>query len=1079
MNADTPEPLEESFASWLVAYDEALVAGSPSPDLSGVLAPPELRPRLERGMACLQLLEEVWPRRPAVDPHATPLEKQPTAVTAPTRLGRFTIRREIGRGGYGVVFLAYDPPLGREVALKVPRADVLETAELRQRFYHEARAAAGLDHPNLVPVYDAGEDNGVCYIASPYCPGITLGQWLRLQNEPIPCADAARLVCTLAEAVQHAHSRGIIHRDLKPANVVLQTKGSAEVTLDFPKITDFGLAKLLSESVAQTRSGDIVGTPAYMAPEQAEGKIHAVGTAADVYALGALLYEVLTGRPPFQAQTVLAMLEQVRMQEPVPPRRLRPQLSRDLETICLKCLQKEPARRYAGAHALADDLRRFLAGEPVQARPVGGVERLGRWCRRKPALAGLSAALAAAVVVGFVLVAWQWWRAEVNAREAHDQRGLAEAQRQKAHQAVNDYFAQVSENKLLGKPGLQPLRKELLETALRYYQEFLQERGDDPAMRAETAATYVKVATVYDHTGSKNAAKQAYREALALYGGLADADAAEPRWRRQRGRVCIQLGALHSETGEPEEAADYLGQALALLERLVADHPDATEFQGDLTRAHFTLSQMHDRLGRRAEALAGLQRAHAVQEQIARARPGDRGFQMELADTENSLGTAYLNTKDMTRARHWFQEAQARYRRLVQEQPTADSYQHSLATACANLGGVARETGRLDEAIRSYLEARDLWERLVHENPTVTDYLWNLAQAYYRLALYHRDSGKRTEAVRLHKEARPLFEKLIRLNPTVPEYQYYLASTYLDVGHIQSMTPDHAEALPAFRQACARFEELVRAHPGVPSYRLALSSSTHNLGNELWKRRQKDEALRAFERCLDVTRNLAEADRGNRRYQNNLVWILRKLGSFHDDEDRPAESTGFYRQAIAVCDQLVRDCPEVPDYERLLATCHESLGDRQRKDGELDQAEGSQRRALAIREKFLRSHPGLADVHKEAAQSYSSLGWLRRECSRPAEALPLYERACELFDEALRLNPGDLRTESGAATAWDGRGLALARLGRYGEALAAHCRAIDGQRAVRDKAPDQPEYQKKLTDHYRHLLRLCRDLGRL
>jgi serine/threonine protein kinase len=321
----------------------------------------------------------------------------------PARLGRFAIRQELGRGGYGIVYLAYDPQLRRDVALKVPRAHLLDTDELRARFYHEARAAAALDHPNLVPIYEAGAEGGVCYIASAYCPGVSLAAWLKEHREPVPERDAAALVAALADAVQHAHSRGILHRDLKPANILLQkseiqkpkseansknqdpkfkTSSTAvsdlrlsefEFISDFgfrisdfvPKITDFGLAKRLADATGQTQSGDIVGTPAYMAPEQAEGRIKDIGTAADVYALGAVLYEVLAGRPPFQGETVLLMLEQVRTQEPPPLRRLRPKLPRDLETICLKCLQKDPARRYGSAAALADDLRRFLAGEPV------------------------------------------------------------------------------------------------------------------------------------------------------------------------------------------------------------------------------------------------------------------------------------------------------------------------------------------------------------------------------------------------------------------------------------------------------------------------------------------------------------------------------------------------------------------------------------------------------------------------------------------------------------------------------------------------------------------------------------------
>src|SRR5262245_44295584 len=409
MNPEHDPVPEEQLIAWLADYDAARGQASslPVPDTSA-----EGQPQLERHRACIALLRQLWPA-PADAEAAPPGPAAPAdAGAALPHLGRFEVRRELGRGGYGLVFLAYDRELDREVALKIPRPDVLVTPELRGRFQIEARAAAGLDQPNVVPVYEAGALGPVCFIASAYCPGETLAAWLRQRTQPVPFATAAALVAALADAVQHAHSRGVLHRDLKPTNVILSPANAAGSGLDFiPKVTDFGLAKLLEDGPeVPTQSGAVVGTPAYMAPEQAAGQTRAISTAADVYALGVILYEVLTGRPPFQAATALQTLRLVESAEPLPPGRLRPKLPRDLETICLKCLQKDPGRRYASAHALAEDLRRFLAREPVQARPVGGLERLWRWCRRKPALAGVTAALLLALVLGVAGILWQWQR---------------------------------------------------------------------------------------------------------------------------------------------------------------------------------------------------------------------------------------------------------------------------------------------------------------------------------------------------------------------------------------------------------------------------------------------------------------------------------------------------------------------------------------------------------------------------------------------------------------------------------------------------------------------------------------------
>jgi WD40 repeat protein/serine/threonine protein kinase len=466
----TPEPtppLEEQCAALLAACDDALAVGAATDPAD---APDAVRPRLQRGLACLRLLEQFWPRRPAEAPADGP----------PAELDRFRIVRELGRGGFGIVYLAHDPLLGRDVALKVPRTNALLDPEARGRFLREARAAAALDHPNVVPVHEAGEAGPVCYLVSAYCPGTSLAAWLKSQPALIPERTAAALVATLAEAVQHAHARGVVHRDLKPANVLLHNKSeirnskfetnsnpeirkkpetanpgpggegprlgignSGFIVSNFgfrisdfePKITDFGLAKVLGDptEAAGTQSGAIVGTPCYMAPEQAAGKARTVGPLADIYALGAILYELLTGRPPFQGETVLETLLQVQSAEPVPPSRLRPRLRRDLETVCLKCLEKDPARRYASAAALADDLRRFLEGRPVLARPVSALQRAWRWCRRNPLPAALAGAVAVSLLAG-TAVAW-FFAVQADAR-ARDALGAEEKARQQAAAAL-------------------------------------------------------------------------------------------------------------------------------------------------------------------------------------------------------------------------------------------------------------------------------------------------------------------------------------------------------------------------------------------------------------------------------------------------------------------------------------------------------------------------------------------------------------------------------------------------------------------------------------------------------------------
>jgi WD40 repeat protein len=327
----------------------------------------------------------------------------------------YEILAELGRGGMGVVYQARQVRLNRLVALKMILAGGHAGQADLSRFVTEAQAIARLQHPNIVQIHEVGEHGGLPFFSLEFCPGGSLDK--KLGGTPLAPREAAVLVETLARAIQTAHQKGIVHRDLKPANVLLAEDGQ-------PKVTDFGLAKKLDEA-GQTQTGAILGTPSYMAPEQAGGMGKEVGPACDVYALGAILYELLTGRPPFKAATPLDTLMQVLSEEPVAPRQLQSQTPRDLETITLKCLHKEPGKRYASAADLAEDLRRFAAGEPIRARPVGSAERLWRWCRRNPLLAGGAAATVLALAVITILAILVAAAEKENARK--DQQRLREA----------------------------------------------------------------------------------------------------------------------------------------------------------------------------------------------------------------------------------------------------------------------------------------------------------------------------------------------------------------------------------------------------------------------------------------------------------------------------------------------------------------------------------------------------------------------------------------------------------------------------------------------------------------------------
>jgi WD40 repeat protein/serine/threonine protein kinase len=327
-------------------------------------------------------------------------------------LSEYELLGEIARGGMGVVYKARHRKLNRVVALKVHRAGPLASADEAQRLQVEAEAAAKLDHPHIVPIYEVGQMGGLPYISMAFVEGRSLAK--HVAEQPLAPREAAGLMRQVADAVAYAHSQGVIHRDLKPSNILLDPAGQ-------PRVTDFGLAKRADADSSLTQAGQVMGTPSYMPPEQAEGKNEQVGPLSDVYSLGATLYCLVTGRPPFQSASVVETLKQVVEQEPAAPRFLNPSVDRDLDTICLKCLQKRPEKRYSSATALTEDLQRYLDKRPIHARPVGQIEKLDRWCRRNPYIAVLLAGIVGVFLLAFAAVSWSYFQAE-KARKVAEQR---------------------------------------------------------------------------------------------------------------------------------------------------------------------------------------------------------------------------------------------------------------------------------------------------------------------------------------------------------------------------------------------------------------------------------------------------------------------------------------------------------------------------------------------------------------------------------------------------------------------------------------------------------------------------------
>jgi tetratricopeptide (TPR) repeat protein len=777
----------------------------------------------------------------------------------------------LGRGGMGIVYRARDVRLGRIVALKMLAEARYATRERVERFLDEARAVARLRHPHIVAIHAMGEHEGRPYLSLEYLDGGSLAD--RLAAGPMAPRPAAELVETVARAIDAAHRAGVVHRDLKPANVLLTADG-------VPKVSDFGLAKLLDSDAARTCSGQVIGTPSYMAPEQAEGHSARVGPAADVYALGAILYQALTGRPPFLGDSALETIKLVATSEAVPPTRLRPGVPRDLETITLKCLEKAPLGRYPSAAALAEDLRRFLDGRAIQARSVGAAGRLWRWARRNWTLAAVSAVLAALCVLGTPAFLALWlaaradrYRADAararavaaldDAEQAHRQadaeRRRAEAARDRALSTVGKILGTESGDLMLEEA--RPYRQLLTAEGLREAQALVRALDDDPQAEVHVVHGHLALAQLQLDAGRIREAAETGRKALAL------AEALDARRHSERSRSLVAL-ALHRLAAMPGPAADARALArrsIDVLEAIDAERPDRALIDAHLIGLnYYNIGHTWFVEGNRPEAAAAFEAAIRVGE--AAVRRGDRGRATRL---DLARGLVYLCRVRIASGR--FEEAVGPGRRAI------DIYRPLLAEepadyACAELLFLAQEElsyayegpRRWGEAIawheaaRATLKAEALRYRGVVSRMAAI--LRGLAMVDFNLAqAYATDPARYDGPYRaVYAEAYDICDKLEIVEPLPDDLQTILMyALYQKAG---SRVEDGLAPDPALLERAERVcGELCARQPGNAAFRGMRIAIGLDRADELDSLGRPAEARDCRERALAGARGDAAA----------------------------------------------------------------------------------------------------------------------------------------------------------------------------------------------------------------------------
>jgi serine/threonine protein kinase/tetratricopeptide (TPR) repeat protein len=1160
MTADTLAPPEE--LSGAVESTERLQQltnpPNPIPESSGTLLDAHLIS--EQSGRITEPAPPVIPRVTA--PAAAPLSPSaPSTIARPAAIKTgampalklpnvdgYEILRELGRGGMGVVYEARQKGLNRIVALKMVLAAGRASADEVARFRAEAEAVAHLHHPNIVQVYDTGTHQGMPYFSLEFCPGGTLSD--RTSGKPLAPRLAARIVRDLAHAVHYAHQRLILHRDLKPANVLLATpdattlerlvksserktrkidptsrlkadqdkttvpaaaahraggpppsRDRVDVDLEHcvPKITDFGLAKRLEGDAGKTRDGSVMGTPSYMAPEQAQGKVRELGPPADVYALGAILYDLLTGSPPFHGDTVMDTLNQVINAEPVAVRRKHAHVPVDLDTICLKCLEKDPAKRYASADALAEDLRRFLDQEPILARPTPWWERTAKWARRRPARA-LAAAGAVAAAVAFCIGGYVWARQEADraATEASlrevavTEKNEADSQRERAEQlktlaeehflkacaAVNALLAQVGHVRLAHEPHMEQIRRELLQKAAMFYEGFLRERGDDPHLRWQTARTQKNLGDIQEMLGNLDQAEQRYRTAVTMFVELRDSAPDDVRIKRDLAATQNNLGLLLDEMTRPAEAERALSAARDL-RRSLLEQSNSDESRSDLAATDHAFGLLLERRGDLAGAEAAFTAALEQQQKITYTTD-DQGIKAwrELARINNSLGRvaeAGHRTKDADRH---FGDAKAILVRVAADAPKTPEVLQELGQTYVNLGRLHRDTDPA-AAEKDYMEAVQVADRLVEDFPATPAYRQDLAAALNNLGVLLLATGRSAEADKAFSRALSLKERLAAEIHWVADYRRDFGAGLNNRG-IQLKTHGRgADADKVFNRAVNVLTDLVQEHGDVPAYQRELAGTLVNRALVAQSDGKLSEAEALLRRALTIQQKLAgRADalpelRGEQHRTRIALGTLYQLVA----AARPAEQSretlaraeSEYRAAIEGYKDLAGRYPKEPDFQYQQALAASALASLLSGRKQTAEAKANWDQAAGLLQALAVQHPDVPGYAVDLGRSLNNQGLHSAMSSDLKDASEIWTRAAAALTETVRLHPKEEAAREELAKVSNNQAILALSANRLDDATALYRQAVAALDELPADVPRPADYRYALMNANRNL----------
>jgi serine/threonine-protein kinase len=874
---------------------------------------------------------------------------------------RYRPVRPHAQGGIGLVWLAQDCQLQREVALKVIQPQFSKRQDQRARFLLEAEITGKLEHPGIVPVYSLGRDaEGRPYYAMRFIRGESLSAAIRrfhgepgrtsagsrrkarrANSTPLAFRELLRRFIDVCNAIDYAHSRGVLHRDLKPSNIMLGSYGETLVvdwglakvvgSGDIPPVeagpggrVESSLAPSMTASSGETAPGTTLGTPAYMSPEQASGLADQIGPASDVYGLGATLYELLTGQVAFSGGKMGELIDRVQRGDFSPPRSVERSLPAPLEAICLKAMALKPEDRYPSVRALARDLEHWLADEPVTAYPERPLERMARWLRQHrswtySAIAGLAAVC---LVTTIALVVLDGARRSESAARQEAQMNFIMAQG-----AVNAYLTNVSENTLLQEQDsvdLRRLRRQLLESALQYYRGFVNQRSKDPRLKKDLASAYYRVGKITEEIGSVPDAAAALEAARANFEELAAANPSDDELQGDLGACNLAIGRLSQlRLGNLRAALQSLDRARAILKPLVARHRDVAAYQSNLALCLSELGVVQARLGDTTRALSALDEARTILNGLIARLPDQIGYESIQAEVINNIGFVQQKQGDNRAALKSFLELRDHSQTLLDSitvGPRPVWLLNRLAKTDYNIGTVQIRTGERDAALRSFEQSLGFRQELALTHPSVAEYREHLGESYREIAWVLVEDHQNAKALPYLEKSLEIFQKLVKAHPDRAKFVSDLGLCWNSLGCMHDEARDNARALSDFEQAVNELERASKASPETSDYKFYLNMHLQNVGEQYVDMGQPDAGLPYYKRGLEILRDLHQTDPRNAEYSLQYVDALLMLANVERHAGEPAAGVESFALAHQLLDRLVAEDPANAEIAVRLAT---------------------------------------------------------------------------------------------------------------------------------------------------------------